>query len=323
MRAPYIARPPARNETIGVTLTPVSGPISPDVAFGVTRAGSALEVTISVSPLASGLPARRVTLGVAASKVVRLESDAAKATPGEGAARYIWHIPAEGLIATPGDWDRLRLAFAVRWPGTDGADVQRSSSRCTDGRAPHAGLPEEPAAWAPLSIAEYEAQLAERRLEIGFDFYQPMDGKLTVAIDAADGRRVRNLICGQVAPHGPRHVAWDGLDDNGKVVGPGDYRWRSISHPGITPHYLFSFYNNGKPPWRNGTPGAIWLADHSDPIAAAAFGNRVVLAAPIAESGNTIMEVNEQGVKTAARTCRPPSDGALSSSPPMSNISTP
>jgi hypothetical protein len=280
--------------------TPVAGPLSPPVGYALSQQGAELTVAVEAAAIAPAAPAPLVELGVAARRSLILQCTAAKAFRQENAVRYVWHIPARRLVDADADWDRLRLAFAVRWPGgPGGADIQRERFRTADSRAPHQALSTDPADWLPLSLAEYNAQRAERKERIAFEIAQPIDGKYTVVIDDAVGHRVRNLVSGQPAAHGRVLVQWDGLDDDGRVVPPGPYQWRSASHPGITPHYLFSFYNNGRPPWRDGTPGCIWLSDHGDPIAAASFGDRIYLAAPLAESGHTIMQVDPRGMKTA------------------------
>ena len=266
----------------------------------LAQRGAALEIAIEAGAIAPRAPLPLVELGIAARRSLILPSTAAQTFPHENSVCYVWRIPARRLVDGETDWDRLRLAFAVRWPGgPGGADVQRERFRSADRRAPHQGLSANPADWLPLSLAEYQAQCAERGGALRAELDQPVNGKYTVVIEDAQGRRVRNLVSGQPAARGRVPVEWDGLDDEGRVVRPGRYRWRSASHPGITPHYLFSFYNNGRPPWRDGTPGCIWLSDHGDAIAAASFADRVYLAAPLAESGHTIIQVNARGVKTA------------------------
>ena len=281
-------------------LTPVSGPLCPAVAYALVQRADGLAIAVDVATVGPQSPLPHVDVGIAARRHVILADDAATPVRRADGVRYTWVVPAGQLIDRPADWDRLRLAFAVRWPGGPGGDdVQRERFRCADRRAPHDGLPHDPTDWLPLSLAEYDAQLAEHRQRIAIDLEQPISGKCTVAIDTAQGRRVRNLVSGKPTPAGHIQVEWDGLDDDGRVVAPGDYRWRAISHPGITPHYLFSFYNPGRPPWRDGSPGSIWLSDHGDAIAATAFGDRIYLAAALSESGHTVIQVDPQGVKTA------------------------
>ena len=290
----------AATEPAAFEFTTVSGSLCPAVDYALMKRAEGLVVVVHVAAMGPQLPLPRVDLGVAALRHVTLADDAATATHGPDGVRYMWIVSAGKLVDREADWDRLRLAFAVRWPGGPGAaDIQRERFRCSDRCAPHDGLPPDPADWLALSMAEHEAQLAERRQRITIDLDQPMSGKCTVVIDDAQGRRIRNLVSGRPMLQGRTQVEWDGLDDAGRVVTPGDYRWRAISHPGVTPHYLFSFYNPGRPPWRDGSPGAIWLSDHGDAIAATAFGDRVYLAAPLSESGHTVIQVDMQGMKTA------------------------
>jgi hypothetical protein len=300
---------PAAMEPAAAEFTPVAGPLWPAVGYALAQRGAALEIAVEAAAVAPRAPLPLVELGIAARRSLVLPSAAAQAFRHENRVCYVWRIPADRLVNGDADWDRLRLAFAVRWPGgPGGSDVQRERFRTADARAPHQGLPANPADWLPLSWAEYKAQRAERNERIAWEIDQPVDGKYTVVIEDTRGRRVRNLVSGQPAARGRLRVEWDGLDDEGRVAPPGEYRWRSASHPGITPRYLFSFYNNGRPPWRDGTPGCIWLSDHCDAIAAASFADRIYLAAPLAESGHAIVQVDPRGVKTAGVNL-PPSIG--------------
>ncbi|MFA6293366.1 MAG: hypothetical protein WC637_16395, partial [Victivallales bacterium] len=61
-----------------------------------------------------------------------------------------------------------------------------------------------------------------------------------------DGRRIRNLFGGTDMPKGPCRIEWDGLDEFGKLVKAETYRWRAVSHRGITPQYLFQFDNGNE-----------------------------------------------------------------------------
>jgi flagellar hook assembly protein FlgD len=45
---------------------------------------------------------------------------------------------------------------------------------------------------------------------------------ISMAIYNFNGKRIKELICGQV-PAGSRGIVWDGSDGNGKKVGPGVY----------------------------------------------------------------------------------------------------
>jgi len=281
----------------------LSSKASPRVRYAMDRVGETLQVAVEVDALGPGLPDPKVTLGVAAARSQILKND----SPGvrvtnvrEGTTRFIFDVPASQLADRDSDWDHLRLALAVRWPGgPNGTDLDCERFRCTDNRATHADLPTDAAFWAPLSLAEHRAAIAERKQAMTFQVDQPMDGRLTVVINDAAGRRVRNLISGQDYAKGTVDVTWDGLDDDGKLVAPGQYSWKAISHPGIRPVYVFDFYNHGSPPWRDGTPGSGWLSDHCNPMTAAALGDRIFLGSILSEAGNTVIELKPDGTKIA------------------------
>ena len=107
-------------------------------------------------------------------------------------------------------------------------------------------------------------------------------GYVTLVIEDADGRRVRNLISETPLPAGAQTIGWDGLDDlgrdidaarhaiyhiPGKVVAPGRYRVRGLVRPKIELSYEMTPYNEGRPPWHTSSPASEWLANHTPPSA--------------------------------------------------------
>ena len=134
----------------------------------------------------------------------------------------------------------------------------------------------------PLDISEYARTVADTRSRIVIPFTQPVNGKATIVIEDAQGHRVRNLIAGKPMTQGAHVIPWDGLDEQGKVVLPGTYRWRSASHPGITPVHLFSFCNDSGP-------------NHTCLNAATASGALTFFGAPVTEGGYAIMALDGRG----------------------------
>ncbi len=95
--------------------------------------------------------------------------------------------------------------------------------------------------------------------EIKFTLKEPRH--VTLAVDSAQGVRVRNLLADTPYPAGEHTVEWDGRDDAGKKLPPGDYKWTGLTHAPI--HALYEgAYSHGTPPWSYGTTGG-WTADHS------------------------------------------------------------
>ncbi|EDY17371.1 NHL repeat containing protein [Chthoniobacter flavus Ellin428] len=126
-------------------------------------------------------------------------------------------------------------------------------------------------------------------------FTMPHDGWATVAIDDANGRRVRNLFGDLHFTKGEHAVEWDGRDDDGNPVPPGDYRWLGLHRDAMHALYRGSF-QYGNPPWLYGSTGG-WLADHSSATAVAAVGDRVLLGSNEAEDGHGLVSSDLDGHK--------------------------
>ena len=95
----------------------------------------------------------------------------------------------------------------------------------------------------------------------------PGDGvrDVTVAIDDASGKRVRNLM-GQHPRSGvANRELWDGLDDDGKPVAAGDYAVTVVDHKPVEVAFVNSVYNAGTPPWKTETSKRLWGSNHGFP----------------------------------------------------------
>jgi hypothetical protein len=273
----------------------VSSPgVSPAVAYAVDTASGTINLHFQVGELKPGFPHPQVRLGVAGSQTVMLNEKDAQVVPMAGGWAYTFSIPFSGLGADPSKAD-FRWAFLVDWVDASGQSVQRQNFLVPSNWPPHRDIGREPSAWNVFSMGEYLARQARHEQKITLKFEQPMDGKASVVIENAAGQRVRNLVTGQAFSSGSHEIVWDGLDEQGLVVSPGDYTWRAISHPGLKPELLMFFYNPGEKPWAEHT----WLADHSDPTSAAAYGDKVLLGAPVAEAGNNIILADLEGKKLA------------------------
>ncbi len=276
----------------------LSGPASPRVALALRQEADKLTLVLDIGAFSADGSGTSVALGLAAAKSVVLGDKDAQVALRDGVARYTFTVPASALVAADADWSRLRLGVVVVWKGGAlGQDRQRERFRHLDAAPPHAGLGARPEAWVPFDLKEYAALVADRKRRILIDFSQPMDGKATVVIEDAGGNRIRNLVSGAPMAKGRTRIEWDGLDEEGRVVKPGHYTWRAISHPGIVPEYLFSFCNDGKPPWRTGSGTDMWGPDHSCLVAAAAGSEWTFFGGPCAESGYAIVAVDAEGTK--------------------------
>ena len=130
----------------------------------------------------------------------------------------------------------------------------------------------------------------------------PDSANVTVVIENAQGRRVRNLVADAPREEGKNVETWDGYDDAGNPCAAGEYRWRGLTHGKIESRYAGSFYSPGDPPWRtmsqshryniNFTGAGGWLSDHYPPLCVAASGGDVFVGAQMAEAGCAIIRVD-------------------------------
>jgi hypothetical protein len=149
-------------------------------------------------------------------------------------------------------------------------------------------------------------------------FTMPADGFVTLAIDDAQGVRVKNLVSDTFFAAGRHTVYWDGLDESGKIPGPyagiyqmvghpvapGTYTVRGLYHKPFDLRYEMSAYSPGSTPWLTGshwgggTGG--WLADHSGPAAVLFLPGekpRMLLTSPVAESSHGVIWTDLAGNK--------------------------
>ncbi len=255
----------------------LTGAEAPDVRYAVERTEAGLSLEVRVGAYGSSTVAPHVEVVAAAAHEMKMEVD------GKVAAMV---FQSGALVNSDADWKKLRLALRVSWPDGNGGFFQRERFFCTDGRAPHADLPASEF-WLPLDLDEHARIVADRKARISFDFAQPMDGKATIVVEDEAGKRIRNLVSGADFAKGRHEIVWDGLDENGRPVPPGNYSWRAISHPGISPKHLFSFCNG---------PGS----NHGTLCAATTDGELVFVGTPVSEGGKEMVALRPDGTTVGA-----------------------
>ncbi len=261
---------------------PLSEGLSPTVEMAVGRRQQNLVVVLRV---AGGANEATLAIGARRSRIV----SPAEQEAWQDGVLHRFVIPAADLVDEAGDWEALRLGARVVWGGgPHGVPRQMERFRVRDQRPPHAPLPDDHDQWAPFSLRQY-VDTASGIGTIALAVEQPMDGKLTVVIEDGEGRRIRNLVGGIPAVKGTQRVTWDGLDDFGRMVSPGEYRWRSIHHPGITAEHLFNFAN------MNREEILAFGTNHGVYTAACANEAYVFLAASITEGGYALIALDAQG----------------------------
>lgn len=160
------------------------------------------------------------------------------------------------------------------------------------------------------------AEAAHPPIPIPFTLKEP--GLVTLVIDDADGRRVRNLLAETPFPAGQNTAWWDGLDDLGRdrdaaahaiyhipgqFVKPGAYTVRGLVRKEIDLKYEMTVYHSGNPPWPTADRSGGWLADHSPPRSVLFVPGekpQVMIASTVAEGGDGLVFVDLDGRKTGA-----------------------
>ena len=151
-------------------------------------------------------------------------------------------------------------------------------------------------------------------LPIAFDLEKA--STVTVVIEDAAGKRVRNLIAAARLAPGRNLLSWDGYDEGEtqpdgstmrKLVPPGRYLARGLTSDGLRLIYEFPVNSPGSPPWFTKDRSGAWLADHTAahsvvfaPASVGALGggqDRVIFGGIAAEAGDAFMALDMNGKK--------------------------
>jgi hypothetical protein len=271
-------------------LVKVSSAVTPLVGYGAERVGGELVVTVAADAFAE--EEILVELGVSGERTLFLSPRDAKVTRNGDGVQWRFVIPADGLVDDEAGWKELRFAFAIEWQGgAFGAARQRERFLHLGAGAGHGGLSKDPREWAALDLEELARDSADRALQIRLAVDLAVSGKGSVVIEDPAGRRVRNLVSGLAMEKGRHSLVWDGLDEAGNPVPPGDYRWRSVNHPGLKPVHVMDFCDARG-------------SNHGTLHAAATNGRSLFFASPVAEGGWEIIELAGDG--TFVRGFNPP-----------------
>ncbi|MDR0902116.1 MAG: hypothetical protein LBM92_05035, partial [Opitutaceae bacterium] len=168
--------------------------------------------------------------------------------------------------------------------------------------------------WAPavlspkgrLGITEAQKKLHADRLRhfVNYDtagpvpiaYTLPGDRDVTIAIDDAGGRRVRNLFGQYPRGRGANTDRWDGLDDAGVPVPPGDYTATIVDHEPLRLKFFNSLHNAATPPWLTGDGNKCWGANHGNPTTAATRGGVTLIGFTGSEGATGLVRVDGNGI---------------------------
>jgi hypothetical protein len=216
--------------------------------------------------------------------------------------------------------DSFRCGFELLWGDADWP-VHRYADNLAEGAASREFFWTAHTAWGSVTLEPsghltlpepaWVKQLAPEppRGPIGLTYTLPKDSLVTIAIDDADGKRVRNLLAYVPRSAGEHTELWDGQNDDGKVVPAGDYRYKLLYHDPLRASYVMSFANPGHPSWETSDGRGAWYSDHANPQAAAAAGDFVALGCPMAEAGRHLIACTLDGQRVWGLANRAAFDG--------------
>ncbi|MBC2601728.1 FlgD immunoglobulin-like domain containing protein [Puniceicoccus vermicola] len=157
-----------------------------------------------------------------------------------------------------------------------------------------------------LAIARAQEELQAERLKmfvnyetegsIPIQYTLEKEGEVTIAIDNANGERVRNLFGQFPREAGENTDFWDGLDDQGNPVAPGEYTVTIVDHEPFELQILNSVYNAATPPWPTDTGHKIWGSNHGYPTTAATRGDTILLGFTGTEGSSGLMNITSDGL---------------------------
>ena len=245
--------------------------------------------------------------------------------------RIPWTLLYKGAAPAPGT--TLGFSGEYFWGGPSGTKWPAVlwSDPINQAMGQRIVLYQNPAAWGKLELSpqgnlpvtEETAFDAKLQGTIPIRLTLPSDAsRFSIAIDDADGKRVRNLIShANVSDYLVKsdgggksiEVLWDGRADGqwnkdrslflGDFVAAGKYTARTIVHAGVGVLHAGSFYNPGTPPWATADGTGQWLGDHTPPSAVAAMPKsstargRVFLGCQGQESGVGFIGLDSDGKK--------------------------
>ena len=99
--------------------------------------------------------------------------------------------------------------------------------------------------------------------DMGLTYDLPEGGRVSVVIFDAEGGVVRELLHAAPRDKGRNTEQWDGLDEKGKPVAAGDYRWKLLLTQGLVAEYLLTIGTNPTPRWDTwpGNHGGAYSVD--------------------------------------------------------------
>ena len=187
------------------------------------------------------------------------EAKYAKMADGRGYT-FEYRIPWKTLGAKAAPKAGALVAGTVQfnWGTADGLHTAGGSAWCYDVLA-GPGFPyQNSGCWGKMIFSDKgqlprelveEGVPPEKPLPLKFAYELPEDSQVTIELFDNNNMCRRILVAQGDRRAGKNVEVWDGQDDQGKPLAPGEYVWKGIAHKPITQKFLFSPHNSGQPPY--------------------------------------------------------------------------
>ena len=247
---------------------------------------------------------------------------------GQGTAKAVW---SQSTKPDSQGWRTARVVFHIVAPDWDGHLLQFRLLVFRDGMQPEQrfetffrtielrqlsaeqtnevqpGLLASAAAAKPAGAAGVAKakEAAPEPVVVPVTFTLDKPQAVTIVVDDAQGKRVRNLFGGKEFLAGTHTVSWDGLveQDMQRAVVPGHYYYgiqklaladpgrytaRALVHDPVDIRYEFAVNTGGTPPWKTVAGTGGWLHDHTPPsdIVFIPQAKRLLVASAVGEIGH-------------------------------------
>jgi hypothetical protein len=247
---------------------------------------------------------------------------------GQGTAKAVW---SQTTKTDAQGWRTARVVFHVDAPDWDGHLLQFRLLAFRDGMQPDQHFETffrrvelrqlsaeqtnevQPGLLASVAVAKPAgaagaAKAKDDALEpvvvpVTFTLDKPQ--AVTIVVDDAQGKRVRNLFGAKVFPAGTHTVSWDGLTEEEMqrvtihghytygiqklaLAQPGRYTARALVHDPVDIRYEFAVNTGGTPPWKTVAGTGGWLHDHTPPsdLVLIPQTKRLLVASAVGEIGH-------------------------------------
>lgn len=146
----------------------------------------------------------------------------------------------------------------------------------------------------PAPTTGTEAGVGDER-GVPIQFSLPRDERVSLAITREDGWILREVLTVQSLQKGPHRVLWNGRDDYGDPLPPGNYRWKLVQFAGVGSKRIGGAGNSARPPYRTPDGKGDLSAAHGIPTTLASDAGGVYHLGHVEEGNPGLTKLSTDG----------------------------